>query len=192
MPPPSFEDCQMYSVTIVKSLVHNMPANYPTSDVSTLDIENLDIAMLSETQIVEFISRNKLDLSRLVNETLIANGYKTRVSQFGNDGSVDILAEGKIGPFGFTLPRIAVLVKPDIDLADPDLAELEAFMTLSSAANAMFVSWTGFTDASKAEAGRLFHQAKFWDVSQLVNVLKANFEKVSNSLSLAQNAILYQ
>ncbi len=136
-----------------------MPPDAPATDYSTPNIEDLDVKMVSETQIVEFISRNKISLSRLVNEILLAIGYQTRVSQFGNDGSVEILADGKIGPLDFALPRIAVLVKPDIDLANPDLAELETFMALSGAANGLFVSWIGFTDLAQKEAGRLFHQA---------------------------------
>jgi restriction system protein len=152
------------------------------TDVSTLDIENLDVQMVGESQIVEFISRSEISLSRLVNEILLAIGYETRISSFGKDGSIDILADGVIGPLGFALPRTAVLVKPDIDLADPDLAELEAFMALSSASNGLFVSWTGFTDSARKEAGRLFHQTKFWDVGQVAEMLKANYEKLSDDL----------
>jgi len=149
---------------------------------SKQDIENIDISYASEIQIVEFISRKKLDLGRLVNDVLLANGYRTQVSPFGNDGSVDLLADGGIGPLGFALPRIAVLVKPDTELADPDLAELECFLALSGAANGLFVSWTGFTDTAKTEAHRLFHQAKFWDVSQVIQMLKASYENLSVSL----------
>ena len=60
------------------------------TDVSDLDIEHLNIEMVSATQIVEFISRNGLDLARLVEGILIAQGYRTRVSPFGSDGSIDI------------------------------------------------------------------------------------------------------
>jgi hypothetical protein len=57
---------------------------------------------------------------------------------------------------GFGLPRIAVLVKPGSEMADPNAAELEAFLALSGAAQGLFVSWIGFTDAAKKEAARLF------------------------------------
>ena len=49
-------------------------ANMDT-DVSDLDIEHLNIEMVSATQIVEFISRNELDLAWLVEEVLMAQGY---------------------------------------------------------------------------------------------------------------------
>lgn len=92
------------------------------------------------------------------------------------------VADGKIGPLDFALPRIAVLVKLDIDLANPELAELEAFMALSGASNGLFVSWTGFTELAQKEAGRLFHQTKFWDVGRVAEMLRDNYQKLSNDL----------
>jgi restriction system protein len=80
------------------------------------------------------------------------------------------------------LPRIAVLVKSGSEMADPDVNELEKFMALSGAAQGLFVSWIGFTDAAKKEASRLFHQAKFWDVTVIVRELESNYEKISDEL----------
>ena len=154
----------------------------PDTDVSDLDIEHLNVEMVCATQIVEFISRNEVDLARLVEGILTAQGYRARSSPFGDDGSIDILADGGTGPFGFGLPRIAVLVKPGSEMADPDTDELEAFMARSGAAQGLFVSWIGFTDAAKREAGRLFHQANFWDVTQIIVELAANYEKLSDRL----------
>ena len=151
-------------------------------DVADLDIEKLDVELVSATQIVEFISRNELDLPRLVEEILIAQGFRTRVSPFGDDGSVSMVADGGNGPLGFALPRIAVLVKSGSEMPDPGTDELEAFLALSGAAQGLFVSWIKFTDAAKAEAGRLFHQTKFWDVAQIIVELKANYEKLSGKL----------
>jgi restriction system protein len=154
----------------------------PDTDVSDLDIEHLNIEMVSATQIVEFISRNELDLARLVEGILIAQGYRTCVSPFGDDGSIELLADRGTGPLGFGLPRIAVLVKPGSEMADPDVNELEKFLALSGAAQGLFVSWIGFTDAAQKEAGRLFHQTKFWDVSQIITELVANYEKLPDRL----------
>lgn len=154
----------------------------PDIDFSDLDIEHLNVEIVCATQIVEFISRNELDLARLVEGILIAHGYRTRVSPFGDDGSIDIVADSGTGPLGFALPRIAVLVKPGSEMADPDIDELEAFVALSGAAEALLVSWNGFTDAAKKEAGRLFHQAKFWDVTQTIVELVANYDKLSDKL----------
>ena len=151
-------------------------------DVSDLDIEHLDIEMVSATQIVEFISRNELYLARLVEGILIAQGYRTRVSPFGDDGSFDIAADGGAGPLGFGLPRIAVLVKSGSEAANPDINELKKFAALSGVANGLFVSWIGFTDAAEREAGRLFHQAQFWNVKHLIETLTANYDKISGNL----------
>ena len=154
-------------------------------DYATLDIEGLDIPLVSSTQIIEFISRNEIDLGQLVAEILTTQGYQARSSPFGHDGSKEILAQAAIGPLGFVLPRVAALVKPDIDLADPDLSELERFLALSGASNGLFVSSIGFSDAAKKEAGDLFHQSIFWDVEQLVEMLKANYDGLSNELKIA-------
>jgi len=137
-------------------------------DVADIDIEHLDVDLVSRTQIVEFISRNEVDLARIVEVILIAQGYRVQVSPFGKYGGVGMVAEGGEGPIGFRLPRIAVLVHPGSEVADPDINELEAFLALSGAAQGLFVSWVGFSDAARAEAGRLFHEAKFWDIGQTV------------------------
>jgi restriction system protein len=159
-----------------------MEIRMPDTDVSDLDIEHLNIEMVSATQIVEFISRNELDLARLVEGILIAQGFRTRVSPFGEDRSIEIAADGGTGPLGFGLPRVAVLVKSGSKMADPDVNELEKFMALSGAAQGLFVSWVGFTDGAQKEAGQLFHQAKFWDVTQIIVELKTNYEKLPDRL----------
>jgi restriction system protein len=112
----------------------------------------------------------------------MAQGYRTSGSPFGDDGSVGMVADGGNGPFGFVLPRIAVLVKSGSEAANPDINEMEKFVALSGAAQGLFVSWIGFTDAAKKEAGRLFHQTKFWDVTQIIDELIANYEKLSGKL----------
>ena len=107
-----------------------------------------------------------------------------------------MVAEGGEGPIGFRLPRIAVLVNPGSEIADPDINELEEFSALSGAAQGLFVSWFGFSKAARTEAGRLFHQAKFWDIGQTVAEWTAVFEKlpvgVRSILPLKQIWILDQ
>jgi predicted Mrr-cat superfamily restriction endonuclease len=117
-------------------------------------------AMFSIAQITEMVSNGKTDLAALVEAVFIAQGYQMRVSPFGNDGSVEMLADGKVGPFGFVLPRIAVLVKSGRELADPDSDYIEMFLGCSGAWQGLFVSPSGFTAGAKKEAGRLFHQGK--------------------------------
>jgi predicted Mrr-cat superfamily restriction endonuclease len=132
------------------------------------------------TQIVEFIGYKELNLARRVEEILVAQGYRTQASPFGNDGSVYILADGGLGPFGFALPRVAALVRPINQMLDPDVVELEAFKTLSGSENGLFASWLYFSDETKEEAGRLFNQAEFWDVGGIIRALTANYEKISD------------
>ena len=151
-------------------------------DVADIDIEHLDVDLVSRTQIVEFISRNEVDLARIVEVILIAQGYRVQVSPFGKYGGVGMVAEGGEGPIGFRLPRIAVLVHPGSEVADPDINELEAFLALSGAAQGLFVSWVGFSDAARAEAGRLFHEAKFWDIGQTVAEWTVIFEKLPHGV----------
>src|SRR5258707_1241839 len=104
------------------------PMNEPKTDLESLNIEKLDVRMVSDIQIIEHIRRHKLHLNDLVNEILLANGYQTRIAPFGEDGSFEILALGKLDPFGFELPRITVMVKLGTDRSDPSLTELERFL----------------------------------------------------------------
>jgi hypothetical protein len=101
------------------------------------DIDKVNLELVSTTQIVDHIGRHGLALSRLVDEILTAEGYRTHISSFGPDGSVEVLADRAVGPFGFGLPRIAALVKTSTDIADPDLDELEAFIGRSGAWNGL-------------------------------------------------------
>ena len=152
------------------------------ADVTDLDILHLQSEFVVATQIVEFISYNKLHLVRLVVGILIAQGYRTQWCPFGDAGSVYILADGGIGPLGFALPRIAVLVRPVSQMTDPDVNELKSFKALSGAANALFVSWLYFSDKTKAEACNLFQQAEFWDVGGIIRAFTENYEKIFDEL----------
>ena len=151
-------------------------------DVADIDIEHLDVDLVSRTQIVEFISRNEVALARLVEVILIVQGFRVQASPFGKYGGVSMIAEGGEGPIGFRLPRIAVLVNPGSEIADPDINELEELSALSGAAQGLFVSWAGFSKAARAEAGRLFHQAKYWDIGQTVAEWTAVFEKLPHGV----------
>jgi hypothetical protein len=54
---------------------------------------------------------------------MIAQGYRTQASPLGDAGSVCILAYDGIGPLGFPLSRIAVLVTSINQIPDPDINE---------------------------------------------------------------------
>jgi hypothetical protein len=66
---------------------------------------------------------------------MIAQGYRTQASPLGDAGSVCILAYDGIGPLGFPLSRIAVLVTSINQIPDPDINELETFLALGGASN---------------------------------------------------------
>lgn len=158
-----------------------MSSTDPTS-AADLDILSLDSVWVCETQIVEFMSYNKIDIARLVEEVLVAQGYKTQAFPFGNDGSVYILADGGIGPLGFELPRVAALVRSINQMEDPDVGELKTFKTLSGSENGLFASWLYFSDETTEEASRLFNQATFWNVGGIIRAVTANYEKLSDEL----------
>jgi restriction system protein len=152
--------------------------NVSEIDYATLDIEHLDVSLVAETQIVEFISRKRLSLSRMVNEILAAQDFETR-SHVHEDECTEISCCPGKGRLGFVFPSISVLVKSDIEPADPDTKELKAFSLRSGTPYGLFVSWAGFTDSAREEEGQLFQQAIFWDIRQIVEMLKANYERLS-------------
>jgi hypothetical protein len=92
------------------------------------------------------------------------------------------LADGPIGALGFPLPRIAVLVNSIHESPNPDVNELETFLSLSGAVNGLFVAWWSFSEQAKREAGRLFHHAEFWDLTHIVDALKVNYDKMPSEL----------
>jgi restriction system protein len=157
-------------------------ASAQSASLADLDILNLESELVCETQIIEFISCNRLNLARLVEEILLAQGYRTQTSPFGDAGSVYISACGAIGPLGFALPPISVLARSIDQMDDPSFDELEAFKALSNSGNSLFASWIYFSDETKEEASRLFGQAKFWNIGDIGRALTANYEKMSGSL----------
>jgi predicted Mrr-cat superfamily restriction endonuclease len=151
----------------------------PTRDA---DLDIFQLEMMLETKIVEFFSYNELSLARLVDEIFIAQGYRTQVSPFGDAGNVYISAYDGMGPLGFALPRIAALVRPIDQMADPGADELEAFKALSKSENGLFASWLCFSDETQELARRLFNQAEFWDVNGIIRAITTKYEKLSDEL----------
>jgi len=157
-------------------------ASRELTSVEDLDILPLDFVTICETQIVEFFSYNELSLARLVEEILIAQGYRTQVSPFGDVGDVYISAYDGIGPLGFGLPRLAALVRPINQMEDPSVDELEAFKASSKSENGLFASWLYFSDETQDHARRSFNQAEFWDINGIIRAITTNYEKLSDEL----------
>jgi len=146
------------------------------------DLDIFHLEMMLETKIVEFFSYNELSLARLVEEILIAQGYRTQVSLLGDVGDVYISAYDGIGPLGFGLPRIAALVRPINQMEDPSVDELEAFKASSKSENGLFASWLYFSDETQDHARRSFNQAEFWDINGIIRAITRNYEKLSDEL----------
>jgi restriction system protein len=154
--------------------------------MSSIESANVQVSKFEsefecETQIIEFISYNGLDLARFVEEILLAQGYRTQASPCGAAG-VYISACGAIGPLGFALPPISAFVRPINRMEDPSFDDLGAFKALSDSGNSLFASWLYFSDETQEEASRLFDQVKFWNIGDVVRALTANYEKTSDEL----------
>lgn len=145
--------------------------------------EPVDLEQLAADKIAAYISQkfHGHELSRLVSEILLAEGYQVQVSPPGADGGVDIIAGS--GPMGFDSPRIAVQVKSGQSPADVSiLRELQGVMPRFGADHGLLVSWSGFNTAVTREARQLFFKVRLWDAGDLVSALQRNYEKMSKEL----------
>lgn len=153
------------------------------SDVPDDDDEPIDIEQFASDRIANHLSKkfHGHDLSRLIGEILIAEGYKVRVSPPGADGGVDIIAGS--GPMGFDQPRIAVQVKSGKSPVDVGiLRELQGVMPQFGAEHGLLVSWSGFNNAVTREARQLFFKVRLWDAGDVVASLQSNYEKLSKDI----------
>jgi restriction system protein len=150
--------------------------------VMTGDLDIFHLEMMLEIKIVEFFSYNELSLAGLVEGILIAQGYRTQASPFGDAGDVYISAYDGIGPLGFGLPPIAALVRSINQMEDPGVDELVAFKALSKSQNGLFVSWLYFSDETQELAHRLFSHVEFWDVNGIIRAVTTNYEKLSDEI----------
>jgi len=117
----------------------------------------------------------------LVNELLIAQGYKTQKSDPGPDGGVDIIA-GR-GPMGFDSPKLIVQVKSEKSPIDVKvLRSLQGTMKNFGADQGLLVSWSGFTKNLLAESRRIFFEIRLWNADDLISSLLDNYDKLPEDL----------
>lgn len=154
-------------------------AEEPLEETST----SIDLESHARDQIREYIGRRFAghDLAVLVDEVLVAQGYRTIRSPEGPDGGVDVLA-GR-GPMGFDAPRLCVQVKSGDTPSDVKvLRELSGVMKAFGADHGLIVSWGGFTSAVYKESRRHFFEVRLWDADDLVRAIQAHYDQLSDTL----------
>jgi restriction system protein len=145
--------------------------------------EVLDIEQYAQDQLKECISRKFRghDLARLINEILIAKGYKTLLSPPGADNGADILAGG--GPMGFDNPRLCVQVKSQASPVDVGvLRDLQGTLKNFGASQGLLVSLGGFKSTVTSEARRSYFEIRLWDANDIVQNLLDNYENMHEEI----------
>jgi len=167
--------------------VRNMLKGEFTSRKLEEDVEiessDLDLDQYSKDKITKFIERKFTghDLSRLIDEILIAKGYTTKLSPPGPDEGVDILVGS--GPLGFESPRICVQVKSSPTPVDVRIVrELDGVVKSFKAEHGLLVAWGGINGKAEQEMSRSFFSIRLWDQDDIVEELLENYEKLSDSL----------
>jgi restriction system protein len=148
-------------------------------DVSTA----IDLGTAARDQIRTYIGQRIKghDLSRLVDEILKVQGYRTELSLPGPDGGVDII--GGKGPMGFEDPRLVVQVKSSDSPADVRvLRELQGVMRNFGADRGLLVSWGGFKTSVYNEARQLFFEIRLWDADDLIEALTDSYSDLPDDV----------
>jgi restriction system protein len=159
------------------------PETEADNDSEESDESNVDFAQASIDKIVKLITAKYQghELTRLVDEILKAQGYKTFRSPEGPDGGVDVLA-GK-GTMGFDKPRLCVQVKSVANPVDVTaVRELEGVMSRVNAEQGLFVSWSGFKNSVHRDMRHLFFKVRLWDSGELVANLLDSYERLNDTI----------
>ncbi len=161
----------------------DVAAAQTSSEAGEPDQEVADLEAYARDQIMGHLGRSFRghDLSRLVNELLQAQGYRTQFSLPGPDGGVDIIAGA--GPMGFDLPRLCVQVKSSDAPVDVGvLRELQGVMKNFGAQQGLLVSWGGFKGSVLQESRRLFFEIRLWDAGDLVSTLLQHYDRLPEDI----------
>jgi restriction system protein len=156
------------------------PSDLPVEDDTS---ETVDLAAFAQDQIRTFIGQRFKghDLSRLVDEILQVQGYRTELSPPGPDGGVDII--GGKGAMGFEAPRLVVQVKSSESPVDVRvLRELQGVMRNFGADRGLLVSWGGFKTSVYNEARKLFFEIRLWDADDLIEALAESYGQLPDDL----------
>jgi restriction system protein len=156
------------------------PSDLPVDEDTS---ETVDLASFAQDQIRTFIGQRFKghDLSRLVDEILQVQGYRTELSSPGPDGGVDII--GGRGAMGFEAPRLVVQVKSSESPVDVRvLRELQGVMRNFGADRGLLVSWGGFKTSVYDEARKLFFEIRLWDADDLIEALAESYGDLPDDL----------
>jgi restriction system protein len=165
---------------VVEGTVH--PATTYDVDLPSPE-EAMDLEEYGHDQIRDHIARKFRghELTRLVDNILIAQGYHTHRSPAGPDGGVDIIA-GR-GTMGFDPPHLVVQVKSGDSPVDINvLRELLGVMGNFGANQGLLVSWGGFRQNVLAQARQHFFEIRLWDAGDVVKHLLENYEGLDETL----------
>lgn len=152
-------------------------------DEVEVETSDLDLEQYSKDQIIKFLERKFAghDLSRLIDEVLIAKGYTTKISPPGPDEGVDILVGS--GPLGFDSPRICVQVKSSQTPVDVRIVrELEGVVKNFKADHGLLVTWGGINNKAEQEMSRSFFSIRLWDQDKIVEEVMKNYDKFDSSI----------
>jgi len=164
----------------IKAILGGQPAPVLAVDESDEEKPLLDLEQAAKDDLVAFITQKFKghELTRLIDEILIAQGYQTVASPAGPDGGVDILAGA--GKLGFDEPRLCVQVKSSDSPVDATvLRSLQGTMRNFNATQGLLVAWGGFTSALIREARRLHFEVRLWDQGDVVANVLRHYEDLS-------------
>lgn len=143
----------------------------------------LDLERLGMDQIQAFVAEKFAghELSRLVAEVLMAEGFFAEESPPGPDGGIDVFAGH--GPLGLDSPRLVVQVKSSPSPINVKIVrELHGVLTTHGADQALLVAWGGVNNAARSELRSQFFRVRVWDADDLLRAALRNYDKLSEDL----------
>lgn len=165
----------------IKAILAGQPMPTPAfPEGDEEDTAPVDLELFAQDDISQFIGQKFKghELTRLVDEILLAQGYVTERSPEGADGGIDIVAGA--GPMGFDAPRLGVQVKSsDTPVEVKVLRELQGALKNFGADQGLLVSWGGFTGALLKEARRMHFEIRLWDAGDIVDNLLRHYDTLS-------------
>jgi restriction system protein len=143
----------------------------------------LNLESISGDQIREYVEAKYKghELTRLIDEILVADGFFTYRSPPGPDGGVDILA--RKGTLGLEGEKLCVQVKSSVSPCDVTIFRaLQGTMQTFGADRGLLVSWGGFNKVVLAESRTHFYNIRLWDSQDVLEALLGTYERLPEAL----------
>jgi restriction system protein len=157
------------------------PDTQPESEDAAHAVLNLE--SISGDQIREYVEAKFKghELTRLIDEILVADGFFTYRSPPGPDGGVDILA--RKGTLGLEGQKLCVQVKSSVTACDVTIFRaLQGTMQTFGADRGLLVSWGGFNKVVLAESRTHFYNIRLWDSQDVLEALLGAYERLPEAL----------